>query len=766
MFIKEKIFFITLFLLSLLSKIDAITIPTLQDFEYFANHSEEFPPIHSINPFTPDYKNFYSTTTSKNIFQNLFFKGNGLLTHNHSRKTILQYLLAENLKLSESTENDFYIVINSTGKEKIYVWTDLYGAFHSLIRELTYLKNNNIIDNHFKILNPHTYFIFQGQRYGYSPYNIELMMVLLLLQNNNPNQVFIIKSKQEANYDWREMGFETELRIAFSSKRHEPLPAQKEIVHFFQKQSSGILILDPNNNHILFTDHVNPYDLSKNYQFINATDGKLISSDFLNTIFKEYKVLPLSILKPIDRKKDYFKPSGLDMLPQERTATVWNFFSSPTLTFKEVYNFDKDAFGQIDLKNPLEDSTITLFTHMVGSKTDFQKQTYDIVTGIPVDHTPSQIDKQNAILIISSLDLSGGASISGTRILRGIDLKIREQNQEGGLNGKLLKVFYYDDHYDPSLTLQFLSNFIKQHNVSIILTPLGTPTTQAILKFIQDKEIMVFFPFTGAPSVMQNDHFVNYRANYTDEAETLVKYAKENLSKQHFAFFYQNDAYGTSLLDPSKDFLENTYGITKDNFIEASYTRNSLNIEAASNKFLEQIPDVIFFYSTYPQAKKLVHTMSVNTLYNIPLMGVSFLSDRLRNYAASSNNPLVPGEGLEVIMSRVVPDPDTDKSDIVKEYREQMKKIYPGIAFDADSLESYINTSLLIKILQGIDGKVTLDKVNNYLKTIKNVNFRGLQLNFDEETRTFNRNVWLDLGNGPWILYRHTPLTHSTQPTQ
>ncbi len=165
------------------------------------------------------------------------------------------------------------------------------------------------------------------------------------------------------------------------------------------------------------------------------------------------------------------------------------------------------------------------------------------------------------IPIICTLDLTESAKVLGTRLLKGIDLKIRQINRNGGIHGKLLRVNFIDDEYIPSTTVKKVSPFIEKNLFTLFLSPLGTPTTNALISYLKDKEYLMLFPYTGSMDLRQ-PHLKNiyhFRPSYADETKALIKYAKEKLFKQRFAFFYQDDSYGHSSLSAAKEMLINDY---------------------------------------------------------------------------------------------------------------------------------------------------------------------------------------------------------------
>lgn len=132
-------------------------------------------------------------------------------------------------------------------------------------------------------------------------------------------------------------------------------------------------------------------------------------------------------------------------------------------------------------------------------------------------------------------------------------------------------------------------------------------------------------------------------------------------------------------------------------------------------------------------------------------MGISGITDKFQEYASGILDPEQQGKGLNFIISRVVPNPENSAIEIVKEYQIEMAREYPDVCLDVDSLEGYINASILLYLLESIDKPYTHEKILQAARKINNLNFKGLILNFDPQTQSLSKNVWLDLGIGEWI---------------
>src|SRR5260221_988568 len=235
------------------------------------------------------------------------------------------------------------------------------------------------------------------------------------------------------------------------------------------------------------------------------------------------------------------------MLPPIEGIPTWTLFSSPTIPFQKLYDFYTDTFSILDIGPSLSASTMTLYTHDVRKKDDnFKEQTFHLYSGEALKRGVFAPREWLDVAIGSILDLSEAQNIEGERMRAGLDLRLRKLNQEGGLDGKLLRVYFENDRYTPSLTLEKAHKLVEKWGIKVIITTVGTSTSLSLLPEIKSEKILELFPLTGTSLLRQRDlkYTIHYRTSYTTEAKALVKYAKENLYKQQFGFFYQDDPSG------------------------------------------------------------------------------------------------------------------------------------------------------------------------------------------------------------------------------
>ena len=119
---------------------------------------------------------------------------------------------------------------------------------------------------------------------------------------------------------------------------------------------------------------------------------------------------------------------------------------------------------------------------------------------------------------------SGRIGLLGVEIRQGCEAYLSRINKHGGVNGRRLVLVKYDDRYEPVDTVSNVERLIDQDKVFALLDFLGTPTCRAILPMINEANIVLVGPISGAAIFRQPMQrlIFNTRASYGEEAETLV----------------------------------------------------------------------------------------------------------------------------------------------------------------------------------------------------------------------------------------------------
>ena len=324
------------------------------------------------------------------------------------------------------------------------------------------------------------------------------------------------------------------------------------------------------------------------------------------------------------------------------------------------------------------------------------------------------------ILFGQSAAFSGPAQALGQGMRMGIQAAFHEQNQMGGVHGRMLELTTLDDQYEPHLAYGNTFNLINKERVFALIGEVGTPTSRSASPLANAEGVPFIAPFTGAGFLREAglENVVNLRASYHQEAEEMVARLTEDLGITRFAVMYQNDSYGQSGLDGVVDALGQR-GL--EPVASWYYQRNSDAVKAAVFHIAQANPEAVIMIGAYAPVAKAI-TVAREDIDPI-FLAVSFVGS---NALAEELGP----DGAGVYVTQVVPLPDDTSVPAVAAYREALK------AFDANavpgfvSLEGYLAGRLAIVGLEQCGRDVSRDCFLDILRNSGTIDLNGLSLQY------------------------------------
>lgn len=773
---------------------------TLSELQQYASQMDEYPPIDNTTWANPDYTT-YLRRTVPSYWEELLFKA-GLrswpLWNIHGFNDLLQ-------KMVKFRENNGYIgrfvlkmqpLIGSS----YIIWGDVQGAFHSLVRVLTKLYNDGLINERLEIIRPYIYFVFNGDLINRSAYSLEALTVIMRLMDRNPDKVFYIRGNHEDRDHWRNFNLKRDLVIRAATLSDEEVPLGHYVSRFFDTLPLALYLIGQEDDKDINVVRLSHYDRGR-----TELDEETFSGFFKRphsqktTIFKlgnsvgsnEKKVHIRAIVRGESRSTLYRPTPGLSQLEADKGATAWTLLSSPIESYRYLQDFYFDAFGILDVGKTLNDWTITLYNQDVRELLGFKKVAiYNLVTGLrefkaekaSVDVDPfvvlqkqyksldeqievledtcqitaqsvqqsqakaeqtsreavATLGKQKRIIIGSTLDTSGSIQEIGKSIQAGLQLAIDDINESGGIAKKPIQLVVLDDGYKPKQALKNIAILRDQYNTDLILNPVGTPTLNAYLDKVKSGDILVLFPTTGSMKFRQPDltHIINLRASDNDTAKVVAQYMLDPLKVESLAIVYQDDDYGRGALKAIEQLFQEK-GVS--NLKAIPYTPNISDVSEPVQLIKNHDTQGILFVSTPLIARNIIKQFDVGFFAGKHLGGTSDMGEEYFQ-------KFVKEKGLRFIVGDVMPNVHTSSLPIVQEFRERAK--VNNIILDAFSLEAFIDAKLLAHVLKNINGEITQDKIIKEFEGIRDVDFGGLNLSFDPQKRQLLHTIWLDSGKG------------------
>ncbi|MDP3250403.1 MAG: ABC transporter substrate-binding protein [Hydrogenophaga sp.] len=164
--------------------------------------------------------------------------------------------------------------------------------------------------------------------------------------------------------------------------------------------------------------------------------------------------------------------------------------------------------------------------------------------------TAQQGVSKTEITLGSIQDLSGPIAGFGKQARLGMLLRVDEINEQGGINGRKLKIIVEDDAYDPKKSVLAAQKLVNQDKIFMMVGHIGTAQNLAAMPVQFEKNVINFFPITAAREMYEPFHKLKYSfaATYYDQVRNATpKLAKEKGVKK-VCTMYQDDEFGLEVV--------------------------------------------------------------------------------------------------------------------------------------------------------------------------------------------------------------------------
>ena len=181
-----------------------------------------------------------------------------------------------------------------------------------------------------------------------------------------------------------------------------------------------------------------------------------------------------------------------------------------------------------------------------------------LATGATFAVAQSQGVTKDQILIGTIQDLSGPIAGFGKAVRQGMLLRVDEINEQGGINGRKLKLLSEDSGYDPKKAVLAAQKLVNQDKIFIMAGHIGTAQNLAAMPVQFEKNVVNYFPVTAAREMYEplNRLKFSFAVPYYDQIRTyLPKLVKEEGAKK-VCTIYQDDDFGLEVLRGAEAGLE------------------------------------------------------------------------------------------------------------------------------------------------------------------------------------------------------------------
>jgi branched-chain amino acid transport system substrate-binding protein len=335
--------------------------------------------------------------------------------------------------------------------------------------------------------------------------------------------------------------------------------------------------------------------------------------------------------------------------------------------------------------------------------------------------TPGLTDKEIAIGSCAAID--GPSSFLGRETVVGAETYFELANDEGGVNGRKIHLFSFDDSYDPSKAQACWDKLMAQ-KVFALGFFVGTPTAMKYVPLAESKEIPLVGLFTGAQALYtpMRRWVINVRASYFDETREQVEGLWDTLHYRKIAVIYPDDAFGSAVLQGVETALK---AKGAEAAATASYARQTNQVSDAIDKVRAANPQAVVVVgpsNTVTPILKQAHAKGWKPLF----LTVSFVGtdDLIQDAGADA-------EGT--VITQVVPPYYLTDLKTVALYRRSLQKYMPSARPNFVSLEGFVDAMVLVEGLKRAGKEPTREGLIHEIESMHGVDMglgQELKLNY------------------------------------
>ena len=172
------------------------------------------------------------------------------------------------------------------------------------------------------------------------------------------------------------------------------------------------------------------------------------------------------------------------------------------------------------------------------------------IVAMPAGAADAQGVSKSEIVVGSIQDLSGPLAGFGKQVRLGMMLRVDEINEQGGINGRKLKLLVEDSGYDPKKAVLAAQKLVNQDKIFIMIGHIGTAQNNAAMPVQFEKNVINFFPITAAREMYEPFHRLKYSfaATYFDQVRTAMPKLVKDKGAKKVCVIYQDDEFGLEVL--------------------------------------------------------------------------------------------------------------------------------------------------------------------------------------------------------------------------
>lgn len=351
-----------------------------------------------------------------------------------------------------------------------------------------------------------------------------------------------------------------------------------------------------------------------------------------------------------------------------------------------------------------------------------------------------EADAQDDIVIAVAGPMSGNGAEYGKAFKEGAELAVAKFNEQGGYNGRQVKLVFGDDKNDPKEAANVAQKLASDPKVLAVIGHWSSTATFAGIPIYERYKVPMITPTASHPDITKEETKWIFRSSTTQDMEgkNLADFAVNKLNKKRIAVLYINTDWGQANASAFKKYAEE-FG-AEITVYDSYPPGQNIDYTSALTKVKGTNPDLIYLGSLYNEGILIIKQAKQ--------MGIQ--ADFMGSATFASDGFLAAGDVVEGVYLDALFYAKAD-NERVKTFVEDFKEMFgyePGyfnaLAHDAT-----------LAVLEGIkQGGPTREGIRDAMEKLNGFPVVTGEIKFDEKRDDTNKPYYnLVVKNGQFVLY-------------
>ena len=232
-----------------------------------------------------------------------------------------------------------------------------------------------------------------------------------------------------------------------------------------------------------------------------------------------------------------------------------------------------------------------------------------LLLGLITSGCNNLIKNDKEIILGANYEMTGALAAVAKQTVNGINLAIKQTNEQGGVLGKQIKLIIADNKSEPSESANAITKLIKNDNVKLVFGSVASSNVLATVQIAHDSKIPLITATATNPSVTMEQNQVRpyvFRTCFIDpfQGEVMANFAAKSLQAKTAVMY----------IDSSSDYSKGLAKIFAEKFIanggiiigEESFLQKDQDFKSTLTKIKAINPDVVFIPAYYEEVGKII----------------------------------------------------------------------------------------------------------------------------------------------------------------